>query len=167
MRHFLVFLWTLLLALKCYSQDSLYRDSKYLIDLETASLNLKCDTIILTSPKQTQRIIVCGKSDTTVLKRETTYNYEASLKSSIYLRTEYYVANKKLLAWTHKKFDTGMLLAGEINYYDANNRITETFQWGSGEVGLRTMYSYDQAGHLIKEVNYRGNSIVSIKNLER
>lgn len=167
MRHLTVFLSTLFFSLKCYSQDSLYHDSKYLIDLEIASVNLKCDTIILTSPKQTQRIIECRKSDTTVLKRETTYNYDASLKSSIYLQTEYYNANKKLLVWTHKNLDTGIILAGEIYYYDDNNQIIETFKWGSGEVGLRTKYSYDQAGHLIKEVNYRGNTIVSTKNFKR
>lgn len=143
-----------------YSQDTIYRDIKYLMDLEFSTKYLTCDTITLTSPKQSQLIIQCHRvGDTTVLKVETIFNYRASLKSSIYIRTEYFDAEKRPLAWTHKSFATGVLLAGEINYYD-ENRLLETFKWGSGEIGLRTKYFYDLKGNLVKVVVYRGGLIV-------
>ena len=136
------------------------------MDLEFSTRNLKCDTITLTSPKQSQLITQCHLfGDTTVLKVETIYNYEASLKSSVYTRTEYFDSNKRLLAWTHKSFASGAFISGEINYYDVNSRLLENFKWGSGEIGLRTKFFYDAKGNLVKEIIYRGNQVIKTKTL--
>ena len=160
MKAIVSFIFGLFTGLFSYSQDAESRESKYLMDLEISSRYLVCDTITLTSPKQTKLVIRCHRfGDTTVLKVETIFNYEASLKSSIYVRTEYFDTERRSLAWTYKSFATGLLLAGETNYYDVY-RLLETFKWGSGEIGLRTKYFYDPKGNLVKEVDYRGGRVI-------
>lgn len=160
MKRITTFLLGIFILTYSYSQESLFRDTKYLMDLEFSTKNLICDTIAVNSPNQSQLLIHCHNfDDTTVLKVETIFNYKASLKSSIYIRTEYFDAENRPLAWTHRSFDSGIVLAGEINYYDAN-KLLETFKWGSGEIGLRTKYFYNHTGNLVKAVDYRGNLII-------
>ena len=140
MKRITTFLLGIFILTYSYSQETLFRDTKYLMDLEFSTKNMICDTIAVNSPNQSQLLIHCHSfDDTTVLKVETVLNYNDSLKSSIYIRTVYIDVEKRSLAWTHKSFDSGIVLAGEINYYDTN-KLLETFKWDSGEIGLRTKY---------------------------
>jgi hypothetical protein len=164
MIRFSIFILTLFSWISTFSQDTLNHDNEYLLKLEIASNNLICDTIYLTYPKQTQLILQCPiVGDTSTVKRVTIFNYEASLKKLVYIRTEYFSKSKKLLAWTYKSFDTGIFVAEEINYYNSNDRLCEVFKWGSGEMGLRTKYFYSALGHLEKEVACRGDKVVLTK----
>ena len=165
MNSILTFFLGLITCVSCYSQDVIGIDSKYLISLEASARDLECDTVIVRSSKQSQLIIQYHKiNDTTVLKTETIYNYEASYKKLVYIRTVYFSDNKKILAWTHKSLDSEILVAGELNYYDSKEKLLETFKWGSGEIGLRIKYFYDNKGELIRSLSYRGDLLVETKS---
>ncbi|MCG7754496.1 hypothetical protein [Flavihumibacter cheonanensis] len=163
-KQIVVALLILFSCLTCYSQDSEIRKFAYLNHLDASTRNLQCDTIHITSPKTAFKTIQCHlPGDTLILKAITVYDDSYGKYKNVYIRTEYFNDRNQLLAYTHKENNSGVFLAGQINYYSTDHKLSESFVWGSGEIGLRTRYYYNKGGRLAKAVQYRGNMKVGSK----